>query len=684
MDLAEVNESDPEFIAVTIRNAVDEEQFNLLAMAHDIAKNFLAEFVGINEKTVVPTARQGIDVRTAKRIMEYYPSPYKESDINALGSSPQGRKILRNAVSSAKEFLVANITALRIIANSIEYVEAHEISAICMAQLIQELGRLIATTNYDLQQFQETTAKTFFEKRANVAIDLLALIMTHMEIRNLKSTIIANDESGFVKGIWHVFGESPWHMFRVIPLLVKEAKHDDIFEVAEQEIIELSGATPASSAFSQTAIAVLKKTELFKILDPTPRKQYQSHFPKLDNYHIFSGTIDEFIERPLENLDALLVELQPSKSTSGATEKKLHKKPRKNNRKKNAALCSKNSRLNATTTTRMNRPEDHATLSTEKEEACHIDDNSWILVSNRRQQHASCANAHEVQSERPSFAQYVDERQIETTAFLGYSFDGHQFDDAEIFGGLGERVNAQGANSISELFGSTRGYAFERDPNLASYFLRFHFRDKGDIQREMLFVSDHVYVSSAHTFQSTKEMNFKKRFNLKNAWNDFITKSELEQYNKTTQLRKLFLKNLFYNKISRYVVGPWQYNALDSEALIFYDLMTNNLASYLSKLPDGATIEAVVMGIKTHYMACYRCGNLIQGFQRAIHHELVKQAPNYRLKVLNHARSLVIIDGSVAPRQPVKTFMRSNQNEVPMVNSLQKNSNYQFRLLIKR
>ncbi len=230
---------------------------------------------------------------------------------------------------------------------------------------------------------------------------------------------------------------------------------------------------------------------------------------------------------------------------------------------------------------------------------------------------------HHVQHDhRPRFEDYVDERQIERTDHFSYYFDDKMFDNETLFLELGKKTTAEISLQVSSLYEATRGYRNQRNPNLATYFIRFHLRNSDGEQYAVLFQNDGVYVSSALTFFPGKESKFKIKNNFKLAFHDFLNRTQKEKYFSTSELRSVHLRELMFDNISRYVVGPWYYNAIDSEALIFLDLLDNKLASYLSAIEAGSTIEGIVIGIKSLYQSCYRCGNLMQGFQRAMHQRL--------------------------------------------------------------
>ncbi|WP_331256421.1 hypothetical protein [Candidatus Bealeia paramacronuclearis] len=158
-------------------------------------------------------------------------------------------------------------------------------------------------------------------------------------------------------------------------------------------------------------------------------------------------------------------------------------------------------------------------------------------------------------------------------------------------------------------------------PNLASYRIRFHYAEESSPKKfeSVEFFSSKKYFSGCHFFEEQK--GFKRRNKLFNAFTDILSESQQGEYKKANkEERRTFLGKTLTPVLCETIVnGDWTLNANDAEAIMLLDL-ANELPNYLSQLTKNGTkkihLHGIALGISTYYDCCWRCINLIQGWQR--------------------------------------------------------------------
>lgn len=193
----------------------------------------------------------------------------------------------------------------------------------------------------------------------------------------------------------------------------------------------------------------------------------------------------------------------------------------------------------------------------------------------------------------------------------------------------------------------------DRLPNLAQGFLRFH-TTLGEKSSYTDFPLQGRYCSGGKFFGNS-DLDFKYSHFLMTGMQDFLDPNEKEViYNLPLNQKGIPLGKAMESKLRRKIIGgAWKNNCLDSEALLFLDLvdtLPQILKSLRQRQPKGRlTIDGAVIGIASYYDSCSRCQQLSQGFQWNLASILSKNAQG-RYEVSDCFGSLVISSGQTAPR----------------------------------
>lgn len=191
-------------------------------------------------------------------------------------------------------------------------------------------------------------------------------------------------------------------------------------------------------------------------------------------------------------------------------------------------------------------------------------------------------------------------------------------------------------------------------PNLASGHLRFHYR-VGEDARIRDFMPNALYLSGGRRFPF--EDTYHVDAHIKNAYHNVLTPSEQHAFRRTqdTQERwSLLSKRMTQHLNKRVARGPWGVNCADSEGNLLLDLEAS-LPHYLRELSETAMdplhIEGVVLGVSTYRDPCWRCRNLLQGFQQGLENALgvTIQGQNLPITLASNLPSLVFGFGEIAP-----------------------------------
>lgn len=191
-------------------------------------------------------------------------------------------------------------------------------------------------------------------------------------------------------------------------------------------------------------------------------------------------------------------------------------------------------------------------------------------------------------------------------------------------------------------------------PNLASAHLRFHYR-VGEEGRIRDFIPNTLYLSGGRRFPFDETYHVDAH--IKNAYHNVLTPSEQYAFRHThdTQGRwSLLSKRMTQHLNKRVARGPWGVNCADSEGNLLLDLEAS-LPRYLRELNEAAQgplhIEGVVLGVSTYRDPCWRCRNLLQGFQQGLENALgvAIQGQNLPITLASNLPSLVFGFGEIAP-----------------------------------
>lgn len=192
----------------------------------------------------------------------------------------------------------------------------------------------------------------------------------------------------------------------------------------------------------------------------------------------------------------------------------------------------------------------------------------------------------------------------------------------------------------------------DRLPNMARGFLRFH-TTQGGKSSYTDFPLQGRYCSGGKFFGKS-DLDFKDTHFLMTGMQDFLDSDEKDViYTLPLNKKGIPLGKAMESKLRRKIIGgAWKNNCLDSEALLFLDLMDKfpQILKSLSrdKSMDSLTIDGAVIGIASYYDSCSRCQQLAQGFQWNLASILARNAQGH-YKVSDSFGSLVISSGQIAP-----------------------------------
>ncbi len=129
-------------------------------------------------------------------------------------------------------------------------------------------------------------------------MDLLAIAVSALDLSGGFDEIVTLDPNGLIAVATKALEGERGYFARVISILDKRLRssNEDIFELDPQEIERLDRADIVKVNLEGDALKTIRVTQLFKILDPTPRAQYIDKLDRLQGYNIYLGTIDEFLD----------------------------------------------------------------------------------------------------------------------------------------------------------------------------------------------------------------------------------------------------------------------------------------------------------------------------------------------------------------------------------------------------
>ncbi|MCA0371070.1 MAG: hypothetical protein LCH26_08210 [Proteobacteria bacterium] len=161
-------------------------------------------------------------------------------------------------------------------------------------------------------------------------------------------------------------------------------------------------------------------------------------------------------------------------------------------------------------------------------------------------------------------------------------------------------------------------------PNLASAQLRFHFTVAGE-ENVHDITSEAFYLSGGNRF-------FVKGFRsmgqpVHNAYHHVLTPRDQWAFrHENPEARWFRISSKTTHALDTHVAkGPWRINCADSEGILLLDL-ARKMPQYLTELATTAgaplQIQGVVLGVSTYRDPCWRCRNLLQGWQWGLENAL--------------------------------------------------------------
>lgn len=240
---------------------------------------------------------------------------------------------------------------------------------------------------------------------------------------------------------------------------------------------------------------------------------------------------------------------------------------------------------------------------------------------------------------------YTYKRCISTTENGSYSFCGMIFDMPHIFFDV---------RTLREIKKLTNHYPKDSHlQNLASYRLRFHFRHENGSLDMMDFVSSDQYLSGGRSLNA----DYRHQHHIKTALHDYLTPVQAQAYLKDKKSTKRdSLLNVLSNQLNECAVqGPWHYNCADSEALMVIDLqekIPTMLQTLASQPGEKITLLGAVLGVSSYHHLCWRCRNLVQGWQWGLGDTITHWKNSYQLPVtLSGDFSTIVFGfGEVSPQ----------------------------------
>jgi len=175
---------------------------------------------------------------------------------------------------------------------------------------------------------------------------------------------------------------------------------------------------------------------------------------------------------------------------------------------------------------------------------------------------------------------------------------------------------------VKELTGHKPGQA--KLPNLASAHLRFHYT-VGGIDKSYDFVPQERYLSGG--FRFARNEPYRTTAHIQNAYHNALSPQDQRAFLMESPIaRSQRIAQVTTRALDHHVAkGPWNINSADSEGILLLDL-TKHLPRYLGQLAaleDAPLhIQGVVLGVSTYRDPCWRCRNLLQGWQWGLENAL--------------------------------------------------------------
>lgn len=670
-DVDQVAIASDKLIRETVTHVCEEDKGIVLSVAAKIAEEQYTKLSKLQD-------RLGKNQSHFLELAKYYPYSsevlelYEAFNVNNLGTGTKNRlqkkraaNVIEAAYLSGIEFLKADALAWKILLNSL----SQQLKPESLLPIITEALRFYVTACGDYFRNFESSATEYLLRRSLLCKDLLVCLLVQLDLFGCAPVA---DSKDCVLHSLKLVEKPDWYISHFLVILSRfYSESEEFLELNQQDIDSLIEKKPKSEMVGEDIAQKLSKTVLFQILDYKTRQSHKNKFHLLNEYSIFSGTIDVFLQQQqdqamqdLYGLEENLGKTRTGKKGNKANVKQKNKGKRKIKKQRaKHRKGKKSSKAKGSINNFKDKSELLLTSSTcGATDVSGEDDNSgWIKVEKtnkvnqpKQKVPVSYKTVREIESQiQLGKLHYYNYTLIRNLCFhkdLAYLFDGKIYDTKDHFANIA--VIQNDAKQYISYLNNRRGHTNIRVPNLAKFFIRFHLNIDGNVKM-VTFVDSEAYMSGAQLFHGKKELDFKQMHKIKIAYNDFLNQSQKHAYWQTTAVRNLFInhsmQDQIYNKI---VAGRWVYNALHSEVGICLDLINNKLLNYLkcfSNSEKSCEIQAVVLGISSLYDCCFRCRNMLQGFQwrlKSVVNELL-QSIDGRVTISNNLKTLILAQGQI-------------------------------------
>lgn len=649
-------------------------------------------------------------------------------------------------IRDATLFMEADMWAWRILFNSLNFYQNEKNQD--LVPIFNECLRVFCSSGQDLSVSSQgrRCCPAYMYNRFNASADLLSSILCALDLQSdIPLSECKNELLKFTVGLNN--GEN-WYfrIFLISCLQTGDEETQSLLEIDEETVEHFKKAP--SIQLSSHLFEDLRKTELFKILDCKERKKRNTfQFHNLINYHIYLKDLDAYLSScSSEIASGLLASQTKRKQSKRKTKNKNNKKSKdegKGKKRQHGSSKGSSSQVkkqsgssnrameliqtksfqekiressnsspapcNSDSLTLISSPvfqgerEAESALEgkvgEEREEV-----GKWTLVKPKVRQPRIKASTPLVRltwSDLKSLCQnnrlhYKDYALVRHIIECPQSIDTYSYNQKscafrEKFELLRKTINEENSLKFIDYLCKQKGHHNIRLPNIAGFFITFHILKEGE-SIEYTFYDNDIYLSGAQTFQ--KDDAFQLTNHIKLAYHDALTQEEQGAYWKTEEIRQLFLKVKMLDKIfNNLVQGRWLFNALDSEPLLLLDLQKTKLLTYLNSLSSFYSdfeIQGAVIGISSLYECCFRCRNLLQGFQWKLESTLRTLIEEMKLeeRTINLSpcfNSMVLFNGQLRIKHSEDLLNKRcvvSHNEPPHLDSTNTRVNQQHKLVL--
>lgn len=251
---------------------------------------------------------------------------------------------------------------------------------------------------------------------------------------------------------------------------------------------------------------------------------------------------------------------------------------------------------------------------------------------------------------------------IEHNYSTNYMFNGQVFQPT-LFESSHTFIRPGMLQHLKEMISSTPE-KIDKLPNIAEGFITIHYEEDG--------ISKHIIIDlkerflSGKRFFAPKDLEFKKLKRIINTNQDMLDESQNKAIRKlASHKRGDFLARTMKEKLCQQILeGAWS-NCLDSEAILLLRLI-QKLPSFLDQMHEVSgkdsviNITGLVLGISSYRDCCFKCQQLIQGFQWAAK-DILQNSMDERIKIDDNFGTLAITYGQAR--------LKFNEGELEFLNS---------------